>query len=151
MRKIIRIIFVLIISIMIIINLLSVLNLSFLGIRVFRVGSGSMNPYLKVNDLIIIKKSDDYNINEVVTYKNEKDYITHRIIEKDGEFITTKGDANNTQDAKITQSDIVGKVIFKFRINLLILIPAYIALIIIINLYDAKKQKGKHSIKKGEK
>ena len=146
MKKIFRIIFVTIILAIIILNLFSAFNLSFLGLRVFRIESGSMSPYLKVNDLIIIKAYDDYEIDDIVTYKSENEYITHRIIEKDDVSITTKGDANNTNDSKIAKEDIVGKVVLKLRINLFIITAIYIALVFMINLLEARKQKGKHSV-----
>ena len=154
MKKIIELIFTLIICVCILINILSAFNLSFFGIRVYRVGSGSMEPYLKVNDLIIIKEEKNYEINDVVTFKEENHYTTHRIIEKDGNSITTKGDANNTNDTPITEENIVGKLIFKLRIfgflSYLLLKPFSLVLIFVIGvliiiIMPTKKAKGKHA------
>ena len=75
-----------------------------------------MRPYLNVNDTIIVKASDNYKINDVVTYENGEDYVTHRIISINNSEIITKGDANNTQDDPITKDKIVGKLIYKFHI-----------------------------------
>lgn len=100
---------------LVIINILSYFNISFFGFRIYRVASGSMEPYLKVNDIIIIKKSNYYKVNDIITYKVDKEYITHRIIEIDNEKIITKGDFNNTEDDPINKSDIKGKLFYKFK------------------------------------
>ena len=75
-----------------------------------------MVPYLKINDTIIIKKSDDYQLNDIVTYQNDNEYVTHRIISITENEIITKGDANNIEDDPITKDQIVGKLIYKFHI-----------------------------------
>ena len=99
---------------LVIINILSYFNISFFDFRIFKIASGSMEPYLKVNDIIIIKKSNNYKVNDVVTYKLDKEYITHRIVEIDDEKIITKGDFNNTEDKPIKKSDVIGKLFYKF-------------------------------------
>ena len=54
-----------------------------MNIRILCVKSNSMYPTLKINDLVVIKKSNTYNENEIVTYKFTDNYlITHRIIKK---------------------------------------------------------------------
>jgi len=69
-------------------------------------------------DIIVIKPQPQYNLNDVITFKEGADRIvTHRIIDiaqKSGTpEIATKGDANRSLDNdKITQSNIVGKVQF---------------------------------------
>lgn len=157
MKKFLKIIIVLIIIFWIIINILSAFNLSFFGIRVFRVGSGSMEPYLKVNDLIIIKTQNNYEINDVITFEDNNNYITHRIIEKEGDLITTKGDSNNTNDPSISEEKIVGKMIYKFRIlgflSYLLLKPFSWALIfvfsaLVIMIKPVEKAKGKHMLRR---
>ena len=74
-----------------------------------------MEPYIHINDVVIIKKSNNYKVNDVVTYKSNKEYITHRIVSTDDEEIVTKGDANNTLDNPIKSSNIVGKVVYRFK------------------------------------
>ena len=83
----------------------------FFGYSVFSVATGSMEPTLKQNDVIIIKKSKSYAVDDIVTFKSDDSYITHRIISKRGHDIVTKGDANNTKDVGIKEEDIIGKVI----------------------------------------
>ena len=116
MKKIVYILFLVILFTIFFMNILSLFNISFFGLRIYKVGSGSMEPYLKIDDIIIITKSKNYKINDVITYKNNnKEYITHRIISITNDEIITKEDANNTPDDPITKDDIVGKYIYKFR------------------------------------
>jgi len=74
--------------------------------------SGSMEPTLSINDLVIIKEYDSYAVNDIVTYKSGSKFVTHRIIEVvEGGFIT-KGDANNGNDPIVSASNIKGKIVF---------------------------------------
>ncbi len=85
---------------------------SLFGYSSLKVVSGSMQPKIKVGDVVIIKNSNNYNINDIITFKDEGSYITHRIIKIDNGKITTKGDFNNKKDDKIIKmKDVVGKVI----------------------------------------
>lgn len=74
--------------------------------------SGSMEPELSVNDLIIVSDADSYERNDIVVYQGGRSLVVHRIISIDGETVLTKGDANNVEDAPIQLSAIKGKVIF---------------------------------------
>ena len=60
MRKILFRIFVILTSLFIIVSIFTMFHISFLGFRIYRIGSGSMSPYLKVNDYILIKESKEY-------------------------------------------------------------------------------------------
>ena len=100
----------------VLINTFSFFNISFFGFRTFKVVSGSMEPYIHINDVVIIKKSNNYKVNDVITYKKNKEYITHRIVSIKEDKIITKGDANNTIDDPIKKINIVGKVIYKFKL-----------------------------------
>ena len=83
-----------------------------LGFGAAVVLSGSMEPELSVNDLIIVSDADSYERNDIVVYQEGRTLVVHRIISIDGETVVTKGDANNTEDAPIQLSTIKGKVIF---------------------------------------
>ena len=111
-----RIIYILIIIFLILFNISSIFNTSLFGYRVFKVGSGSMKPTLKVNDLILVKKQKDYKVDDVITFKLDNDYITHRIIETNKTRVVTKGDANNVADQDFSKKKIVGKVVYKFKV-----------------------------------
>ena len=84
---------------------------SVFGYTFFEVVSGSMSPAIEKWDLILIKNQDDYNVGDIVSFKSEDAYITHRIVEKNGNTYITQGDANNTVDSPITKDKIAGKVV----------------------------------------
>ena len=72
-------------------------------VRILIIKSNSMYPILKIKDIIIIKKSNTYNVNDIITYNTENEVlITHRIVKScEGGFIT-KGDNNNSEDNDIS-------------------------------------------------
>lgn len=73
--------------------------------------SGSMEPELAVNDLVLVKEKDEYHASDIVVFRGQNEFIVHRIIEIDGDVVITKGDANNKVDDSILVSDIEGAVI----------------------------------------
>lgn len=73
--------------------------------------SGSMEPYLSIDDLIIIHKTDDYKKDDVVVFETGRIVVVHRIVDIDGDNVITKGDANNVADDPIKEKDIIGEVI----------------------------------------
>ena len=74
--------------------------------------SGSMESRLSVDDLVIIKATDSYNVNDIVLYQDGNSLVIHRIIEIDGDTVTTKGDANNVADEPINKSQIKGVLVY---------------------------------------
>lgn len=85
------------------------------GYSALNVASGSMQDEIMINDLVIIRKTNDYQVDDIITYlrKNENIPTTHRIIEitSDGKYIT-KGDANNTKDRfPVSEEEILGEVV----------------------------------------
>ena len=82
------------------------------GVGIAVVVSGSMEPALSVDDLILVKESDHYTVGDVVVFSSGSSLVVHRIIELDGDTVITQGDANNTPDDPITLRDIKGKVVF---------------------------------------
>lgn len=74
--------------------------------------SGSMEPELSVDDLLIVTPSDTYEVGDVVVYQTQRTAVVHRIVSINGDKIITRGDANNTDDDPITKENIKGKVIF---------------------------------------
>lgn len=73
--------------------------------------TGSMEPNLSEDDLIIIKKTNDYNVEDIVVFQDKYTLVVHRIISVDGDTVITKGDANDSEDAPIKMSQIKGEVI----------------------------------------
>lgn len=97
--------------------------------------SGSMEPTFSAGDMIIVKSSEDFKTDDVVVFQEKDTLIVHRIIETNGESVTTKGDANNTADPPVNISDIKGKVVFSIpfagKVVSLIKTPLGTALVII--------------------
>lgn len=111
MGKILRISFdIILITIIILLSFYFLLR--FMGkAEIYEVKTGSMEDGIHAGDYILIVKKKEYKVGDVVTYKKDGYHITHRIIEKNGEKVITKGDANNVSDEEMDASKIVGKVI----------------------------------------
>lgn len=82
-----------------------------LGFGISVVLSGSMEPELSVGDLLIVKETKDVKKNDIIVFQDGRSLVVHRVIEKDGNQLVTKGDANNTPDKPIDKSVVKGKVI----------------------------------------
>ena len=82
------------------------------GIGTSVVLTGSMEPALSVNDLVIVRKSDTYQAGDIIIFQDGQSLVIHRIVETDGETLVTKGDANNTEDEPIKISQVKGKYVF---------------------------------------
>ena len=72
--------------------------------------SGSMEPTLSVGDLLLIHRTDSYEIGDVVVYQSGGMAVVHRIIAMDGETVTTQGDANNVADEPFSAEYLKGTV-----------------------------------------
>ncbi len=84
---------------------------SFFGYSLFEVQTGSMSGTIEVGDWIVVKETNDIELNDIITYKQGDEFTTHRVIEKYNDTYVTKGDVNNTKDEPITDEEIVGKVV----------------------------------------
>lgn len=73
--------------------------------------SGSMEPTLSVDDLVIVHEQDSYETGDVVVYQSGNILVIHRIISIEGDAVITQGDANNIADQPIQLSDIRGKAV----------------------------------------
>lgn len=107
-------------------------------ISLYTIVSGSMVPAIKVSDIILNIRVDDFSslkVGDVITFKSYNSMIanmtiTHRIIDikikedNTREFVT-KGDYNQSADSRpVQQSEIIGKTVLKIpqlgRIQLLL-------------------------------
>ena len=157
---------IIILGIIILINVYSYIQIkiynksysSFFGYSVFEVQTGSMNPTISPSDVIIVKSNKNPNVNDIVTYKKDNDFITHRVVEKSGNNYITKGDANNARDGAITSDDIIGKVVHvlpkfgvirKTILNPIVIITLTITTITVSWLFNRKK-KSKFAVDKNE-
>lgn len=74
--------------------------------------SGSMEPILSIDDLIVVTESETYQENDIVVVQDGRVLVVHRIIKMDGDTIVTKGDANSAEDDPLNISAVKGKVLF---------------------------------------
>ena len=84
---------------------------NFFGYSVFEVETGSMRDKINPGDWIIIHSDVDYKIDDIVTYKQDDSFITHRIVETYKQTYITKGDANPSKDDPIGKEQVIGKVV----------------------------------------
>ena len=82
-------------------------------LEIYKVETGSMEQGIHAGDYVLICEKDKYVVGDIVTYRKDDYFITHRIVKKViGDKVVTKGDANNTEDEEIAISSIEGKVIY---------------------------------------
>ena len=86
----------------------------FLGFGIGVVVTGSMEPEIKVGDIILIKRvpQSKIKVGDDITFQTDK-VITHRVIEVTEKGFITQGLANNVADGEIPYSNVYGKVILK--------------------------------------
>ena len=97
---------------------------SVFGYSIYRVSSGSMEPELKVGDIIldkVVENPEDLKVGDVITFKSD-DYgdllVTHKVIkapyEDNGKLmLQTKGVANELEDKPISTDKVKGIMICK--------------------------------------
>lgn len=89
-----------------------------MGMQEMAVLTGSMSPGIPVGSIVYVKEMDAsaLRVGDVVTYKlTDSTYVTHRIaaIDTAGGTVTTKGDANDSEDATpVPYANILGRMVF---------------------------------------
>ena len=81
------------------------------GYTYFEVATGSMEPTIDVGDIIVVKITNDVNVNDIIVCKDNKSFVTHRLLNIQEDKFITKGDANNTEDEPMDKANLIGKVI----------------------------------------
>lgn len=120
------------------------------GYTFFEVATGSMENTINIGDVVIVNLTKDVNENDIIVYKDDNNFITHRLIKKQADKLITRGDANNSEDKPINEDQILGKVIYivpkmgifrKIFISkeILGLVIAILILLGILFVYEAKK------------
>ncbi len=84
---------------------------SYFGYTALAISSGSMEPTLNIDDIIVVKIGEKYSVGDIISYIKDGAIITHRIVSVSGNNIIVKGDANNSSDTPISANDVVGKVV----------------------------------------
>ena len=82
-----------------------------MGVGAAMVLTGSMEPTISPDDLIVVAEQESYDVDDIVVYQSVSMLVVHRIIDMDEETVTTKGDANNTTDEPVKRSAIKGEVV----------------------------------------
>ncbi|MCX4364824.1 MAG: signal peptidase I [Bacilli bacterium] len=85
------------------------------GYAILEVVSGSMEPTIKIGDIIVINtKKTDYKAGDIITfYDVNGSFVTHRLVNINDTKMTTKGDANDSADEEMDTKNIVGKYVTK--------------------------------------
>ncbi len=73
--------------------------------------SGSMEPTLSVNDLVVIRAADRYDVGDVVVYQTGHSLVIHRIVRLEDGAVVTRGDANNAEDDAVELSAVKGRMV----------------------------------------
>ena len=125
------------------------------GYSVFSTETGSMSPTMEKGDIVIIKIGDEIREKDIITYKKENVFITHRIEKINEDSILAKGDRNNTEDEPIKKDDIIGRVVFiindvevwkKVFTDINVIIPICITVILFILLVSYKEKTGEENV-----
>ncbi|MCD8056085.1 MAG: signal peptidase I [Clostridiales bacterium] len=106
------------ITTIIVIAAIAIVALRLMGWNMYSVDSYSMTPTYPINSLVVVKpvEPETIQVGDVITYVLNMDgvLVTHRVtaIDKSNQTFTTKGDANESEDASpILWGNVVGKVV----------------------------------------
>lgn len=81
------------------------------GYGIANVLSGSMEPTFSKGALLLVKEEKQAEPGQIVVYQSGQELIVHRVIQIEGNLVTTKGDANETADPVFDASQIKGVVV----------------------------------------
>ncbi|MEM4572576.1 MAG: signal peptidase I [Zestosphaera sp.] len=91
---------------------IAVLTLILTGTLTLAVVEGkSMEPLLWTGDVVVVYKSSEIRVGDVVIYESRGSYIIHRVIEVRSNCYRIKGDNNPIPDGCIPKELIAGKVL----------------------------------------
>ena len=81
------------------------------GYGIANVLSGSMEPTFSKGALLLVKEEKQIEPGQIVVYQSGQELIVHRVIQIEGNLVTTKGDANEAADPVFDASQIKGVVV----------------------------------------
>lgn len=81
------------------------------GYGIANVLSGSMEPTFSKGTLLLVKEEKQAEPGQIVVYQSGQELIVHRVIQIEGNLVTTKGDANEAADPVFDASQIKGVVV----------------------------------------
>ena len=133
------------------INILKKQYTNFCGFTIFEVTTGSMSGTIEINDVVLVKITKDVTKNDIITFINKNEVITHRVIAENENELFTKGDANNGEDMPIQKSNVIGKVVKifpKFGIWIKVVGSIIVTIILFGMAISSKDEKKEHKKKK---
>ncbi len=146
-KKIIDIIFIIALIVLSVYAVLRFTN----KVEIFEVQTGSMEDNIHVGDYILIYKTKNIKKDDVITFTKNNGFVTHRVVEIEGNKITTKGDANNTLDESIDIDDVKGKVVLSGGILNIVIKFKYAIISFVLAVYlftvylDKKEEENKEN------
>lgn len=92
---------------------------SFFSLSLSYVPTNSMEDTIKPGDYVLFSKAsfDDVEVGDIIVYRSDEgsmegNFIIHRVVEKNNDYLTTKGDNNPIADSEqITKAQVYGKFI----------------------------------------
>lgn len=120
--------------------------------------SGSMEPYISIGDVVVVKSADGYAVDDVVMFfePDAGSYTTHRIVEQVGGSFRTRGDNNDSNDpGLVSEENIVGKVVLVIPfagtlmryvqnpVGLAIIVAVGVAIIFLPDLFGRRRKEEK--------
>ncbi len=81
------------------------------GIGISTVLSGSMEPAIPVGALAIVRQSEDIQPGDIVVYQSDSMLVLHRVVQRQGDTLITRGDANNAPDPAILMNSVKGELV----------------------------------------
>ena len=126
-----------------------------LGFGIGVVMSGSMEPELSVDDLIFVVKDKSIELDDVIVYQSKGMLVVHKVVKIDGDQITTRGTANNTEDDPISIKNVKGRVAFSLggmgKVVNVIRTPIVVIAILILAVYLLFRSYANEKNRKDEK
>ncbi len=125
---------------------------NFFGYSIFEVQTNSMEDAIIAGDLILVQLTKSAELNDIITFKQDGVFVTHRVIEAYKGTYITKGDANSAKDKPIDEEEIVGKVVNilpnlgllqKTIFNPFVIIALLITITIVNSLFKKPNKKNK--------
>ena len=114
--KIVKTIYDILLAVVAAICIIAYLVMLCMHIQSFVVLSGSMEPTIMIDDIVLIQPVDikDVAVDDIITYDDNGTYVTHRVVEITNKGKKTalrmKGDNNNVTDRVLVTNDkLVGK------------------------------------------
>lgn len=122
--------------------------------------SGSMEPTININDVVVTKEQNSYDVDDVITYvdENGQSMVIHRVVDinSSGKYIT-KGDANNASDKPVDASRVRGKLIavlpgcgFIFSSVFIYILGGIIVALLILSFINEAKQRKEDKIRENQ-